>query len=374
MDPKELSTAAARMVAESLEFLSVSIWLVDESERRLKLAGSTTLSGPRTREIEKAGKGAADFIRFLRRKSGCLDLDTVDFAWPTEIMEAGQEFFRKCRMRHAIGLQACGELVGVLTLNDDRIGGKSDLSPEDLALLQTLATQLAASLLNLKLTARLRQAQKLETFQMISTFFVHDLKNVASKLSLTMQNLPVNFDNAEFREDALRVISTSLNKIDEMCSRWALLRQSLELKLVQCDLNNLVASTLTEFKANLRAKLEQDLQPVPKALIDAEKIKTVLTNLVMNANEAVNGNGVIRVATIYDGTSVGFAVRDNGCGMTEEFIEKSLFRPFQTTKKQGLGVGLFQSRLIVEAHRGTVEVTSVAGTGTEFRILLPALS
>ncbi len=80
------------------------------------------------------------------------------------------------------------------------------------------------------------------------------------------------------------------------------------------------------------------------------------------------------MATIYDGSSVGFAVRDNGCGMSEEFIEKSLFRPFQTTKKRGLGIGLFQSKLIVEAHRGTVDVTSAIGAGTEFRIMLPALS
>ena len=289
-------------------------------------------------------------------------------------MKAGQEFFGESRMRYAIGLQAGGELIGVLILNDDRVGGENNLSVEDLALLDTLAAQLSASLLNLKLSARLRHVQEMETFQMVSTFFVHDLKNVASRLSLTMQNLPANFDNPEFRKDALWVISTSLTKIDDMCNRVAMLKRNMDLKLAQCDLNSVVAATLAEFKANLKAKLEQDLQPVPKVLMDSGQIQTVLTNLVMNANEAVNGNGVIRVATTYDGSSVGFAVRDNGCGMTQEFIEKSLFRPFQTTKKKGLGIGLFQSKLIVEAHRGTVEVTSTVGTGTEFRIMLPAFS
>ena len=277
-------------------------------------------------------------------------------------------------MRYAIVLQAGGQLVGMMTLNDDRVGGENKLSVEDLALLETLAAQLAASLLNLKLSERLRHNQEIETFQMVSTFFVHDLKNVASRLSLTMQNLPGNFDNAEFRKDALRVIATSLTKIDDLCSRVAMLKQNIDPKVAQCDLNSLVASTLQEFKANLRAKIEHDLQPVPKALIDADQIHSVLTNLVMNANEAVNGNGVIRVATMCEGNSVGFVVRDNGCGMTEEFIERSLFRPFQTTKKRGLGIGLFQSKLIVEAHRGTVEVTSAVGTGTEFRVMLPALS
>ena len=97
----------------------------------------------------------------------------------------------------------------------------------------------------------------------------------------------------------------------------------------------------------------------------------VITNLVMNANEAVNGHGVIRVATVHEDDTVGFAVRDNGCGMSEEFIERSLFKPFQTTKKKGLGIGLFHTKLIVEAHRGKIEVNSQPGKGTEFRVVLP---
>jgi signal transduction histidine kinase len=105
--------------------------------------------------------------------------------------------------------------------------------------------------------------------------------------------------------------------------------------------------------------------------MDKEQIHKVLTNLVMNANEAVNGNGVIRVTTIHEGETVGFTVSDNGCGMTEAFMEDSLFRPFQTTKKKGLGIGLFHCKLIVEAHGGRIEVNSTLGKGTEFRVILP---
>jgi signal transduction histidine kinase len=57
--------------------------------------------------------------------------------------------------------------------------------------------------------------------------------------------------------------------------------------------------------------------------------------------------------------------------MSEDFVERALFRPFQTTKKKGLGIGLFHSKLIVEAHRGSVEVNSKVGAGTEFRVILP---
>jgi putative PEP-CTERM system histidine kinase len=306
----------------------------------------------------------------MRGHHGPIDLETRGFEWPREIMRAVPDAFQQSRMRYAIGLHAGGELVGLMTLNDDRVGDE-DLCTEDFILLETLAAQLAASLLNLRLSARLREAGQIEAFQTVSTFFVHDLKNLASRLSLTMENLPEHFDDPQFRADALRVISGSLNKIDTMCSRLSMLRQNVELRVAECDINQLVSATLDEFKAHLRAALEPDLKPVPKVLADQEQMYKVLTNLVMNANEAVNGRGVIHVATVHEGGTVGFAVRDNGCGMSEEFIEKSLFRPFQTTKKKGLGIGLFQTKLIVEAHRGKIEVNSEVGKGTEFRVLLP---
>ena len=371
LDERELSAAVSKLVSESLEILSVSVWLADESHRRLVLAGSTALYGARARDMEKAGKGAPEFIRFLRENPGFVDLADHEFDWPREIMKCGEGFFRHHQLRYAVGLQVGSEFVGVMTLNDDRVGEEGTLSSEDVVLLETLAAQLASSLLNLRLSAHLRHAKEVETFQTVSTFFVHDLKNLASRLSLTMQNLPANFDSPEFRADALRVISRSVKEIDEMCSRLSMLRGKIELKLDPCDLTKLVAATLDGFKANLKAELQQNLQPLPSVRLDAGQINKVLTNLVLNANEAVTGKGVIQVTTVHEGSVVGFSVRDNGCGMSEEFIEKSLFKPFQTTKKKGLGIGLFHSRLIVEAHRGVLEVNSSVGAGTEFRVLLP---
>jgi hypothetical protein len=64
-------------------------------------------------------------------------------------------------------------------------------------------------------------------------------------------------------------------------------------------------------------------------------------------------------------------VTDNGCGMSPEFLNRSLFRPFKTTKKNGLGIGMFQSKMIIDAHKGRIEVESAPGKGTVFRLYLP---
>jgi signal transduction histidine kinase len=79
----------------------------------------------------------------------------------------------------------------------------------------------------------------------------------------------------------------------------------------------------------------------------------------------------ITVATSCTEKWAEISVRDNGCGMSREFIEKSLFRPFQTTKKKGMGIGLYHCKTIVEAHGGRIEVESEEGRGTTFRVLLP---
>jgi signal transduction histidine kinase len=97
----------------------------------------------------------------------------------------------------------------------------------------------------------------------------------------------------------------------------------------------------------------------------------VVINLVLNATEAISGRGEVRIATSQDNGWAVLTVADNGCGMTPEFLNRSLFRPFQTTKKNGLGIGMFQSKMIVEAHGGRITAASEPGKGTVFRIFLP---
>ena len=96
-----------------------------------------------------------------------------------------------------------------------------------------------------------------------------------------------------------------------------------------------------------------------------------MTNLVLNARDALGPGGRIRVRTELVGGSVVLTVTDNGCGMSAAFLKDSLFRPFQSTKKKGLGIGMFQSRMIVEAHGGSIRVESETGKGSTFRVSLP---
>jgi signal transduction histidine kinase len=118
-------------------------------------------------------------------------------------------------------------------------------------------------------------------------------------------------------------------------------------------------------------ELVKDLHPLPKVVVDREQLQNVVTNLLLNALQAVGSNGKIRVETSQRQGRAVLSVADNGCGMSADFVRDSLFRPFQTTKKKGLGIGMFQSKMIIEAHQGSIQVESEPGKGTKFGVLLP---
>ncbi|HOP98020.1 MAG TPA: PEP-CTERM system histidine kinase PrsK [Verrucomicrobiota bacterium] len=367
----DLSRAIVRLACDIFQALSATIWLVDNERQRLAFAASTSIAELDGPNLEPSGPEALEAIQGLRNVQRPVDIDATQERWAEVLRQCTPGDFKKGGHRVCVPLSAGGNLLGVLILGD-RVGGVR-FSTQDLDLLKCIGDQAAASLLNIQLSQRLMQARELEAFQAMSAFFVHDLKNTASTLSLMLQNLPVHFDDPEFRADALRGISRTVQHVNNIISRLTLLRQELAIQPVEVDLSQLVRETVQGMNADSGVDLSLDLAPMRKVALDPDQVRKVITNLVLNAREAVNGNGVIRVSTREENGWAILSVSDNGCGMTREFLSKSLFKPFQTTKKSGIGIGMFQSRMIVEAHRGRIEVQSEPGKGTTFRVWFPCL-
>ncbi len=147
-----------------------------------------------------------------------------------------------------------------------------------------------------------------------------------------VQNLPVHYDNPVFRDDMLRVISASVAKMNAMCSRLTLLTHRIELHPTEADLSELVHTALAELDGTWQGILHRELQPMLPVRMDTEQLRKVLNNLMLNALEAVEQDGEIRVATAQIDRWAVLTVHDNGCGMSQEFLTRFLFEPFHTTK------------------------------------------
>ncbi|WP_408999169.1 XrtA/PEP-CTERM system histidine kinase PrsK [Syntrophus buswellii] len=371
LDLAPLCQAIAGMVSRTLDVLSVSLWVTDESEKRLVLLGSTALSKSDIPDAESAEEDLFQLAKAIREEKIPLDYDfRRDKQKILENLQ-NRDLCSSLKIDYALPLVSGDQLAGLMTVGE-RIG-HDPLSLEDLELLSTLADQAAGSLLTVKLSEKMRKVKEEEAFRTMSAFFIHDLKNLASKLSLTMENLPVHFDNEEFRNDTIQMMSQSVDKIKIMCNRLSSLGEKIDLQKTQVDLNELVKTTLAGFNGALKARVTQDLKPLPNLDADPEQLQKVLVNLLLNANDAVasSSDPLIQVSSGLHGNWIEICFSDNGQGMSREFIEKSLFHPFKTTKKSGMGIGLFHSKMIVEAHRGRLEAESIEGEKTTFRILLP---
>lgn len=364
IDLRQLCAAVTKTISETFSSSAVSIWVIDEDLNQTVLGGSTAVS------LSKNGNGdmekeMAVLAEKMREHQEPVDLSVSEWGM---LPESLREVLTKAKVRYCVSLVAGGEFVGMLTIND-RTG--EPFSFEDFDLLKTFADQTAVLIMNQKLFGRYSRAKEMQAFQTVSAFFAHDLKNVASTLSMTLRNMAVHYDNPEFRKDALKMISISNEKIQNMCGRLSMLNQKFELEKCECDLNEIVSSTLSGL--NLSCNLMSDLHSVPMANMDGEQVRKVVLNLVLNAGQAMNGEGEICVETGRDKDCVYFAVSDTGCGMSREFIGECLFHPFKTTKKTGSGIGLYQCKMIVEAHRGRIEVKSREGHGSTFRVYLPVV-
>jgi len=368
-DQANLAAVSARLIAETFEALSVTTWLLGEHNDQFVLSASTSPQPAHTNASSPLIPASSALVDELRTRSLPFDIETEREPWAEELRQLNPTIFPNGGDRWCVPLRAGEQRLGAIVLAD-RVNG-APYTIEELQLLQCIADQVTSVLLNLRLANEVALSRELEAFRTMSAFFVHDLKNAAASLNLMLTNLPVHFDDPAFREDALRGIGNTARRIDEMIGRLTALKQRPGSQPVVADLNQLVTEALERMGKIQHIEVTKELQPLPGILADHDQIRSVVTNLVLNARDAVGQEGRICLRTEHSGRNVILSVKDTGCGMSPVFLKNSLFRPFQSTKAKGVGIGMFQSRMIVEAHGGSIRVESEKENGSTFWVSLP---
>ena len=371
IEAEPLCRSLARMLSETFEILGVTIWLVNDAGERLMPGGSTSLVGSQARDILSTVTEHVVLIDAIRELSAIVDIDANESDANRQLRTlVPVEFDKKGGHRICMPLRAGQDLLGLVALSD-RVRGLP-FTTEELDLIVTIGEEISANLLKIRLSSKVLAAKQLEAFQAMSAFIVHDLKNTSSTLSLTLQNLPRHFENPEFREDALDAMSKSVNRINELIGRLTVLRKGLVIERTLTDLNGIAEAAVAVLDPDRRSRVTLELGELEPLMCDGPHIKDVVTNLLLNALDAGGDSGHVWLTTLKEDHRVRLSVRDDGEGMAPEFIEQSLFRPFQSTKQNGMGIGLFHSKTIVEAHGGRIEVQSHKGEGSTFSMVLSA--
>lgn len=219
----------------------------------------------------------------------------------------------------------------------------------------------------------------------MDSVLIHDMKNMEFRLNLLLSNLDEHYGDPDFKRSVVAHLNATLEKIESIVDRWSTHQDAVLIK-VSLDLNDLVREVVREMEqAPMREgngsanglRIQAMHGEIPGVWGDPYYLHDAFSSIFHNAFEAASASGssvhvITREENVRRKRNVVIEISDDGAGMTPEFVEQHLFRPFKTTKTNGVGLGLYTARQIILFHRGDIEVRSEKGRGTQVRISLPA--
>jgi len=230
-----------------------------------------------------------------------------------------------------------------------------------------------------KLQIELFQDRKLKSIGKLASGIAHDLNNMLSPILGYSELILQTLDDTDPREEDMRHIVHSAERARDIVKQLLTFSRKQTLQVRPLDLNEVVEHFRKLLRHTIREDIEIKLEltpSLPKVIGNRGQLEQVIMNLVINAQDAIEGRGIIRIRTSSErderGGAVVLSVIDNGRGMEEE-IQANIFDPFFTTKEiwKGTGLGLSTVYGIVKNHDGEIKVTSTSGVGTRFDIYLP---
>ena len=296
--------------------------------------------------------------------------------WIIDLTDYDDSFARQYRNLPTIDIQliipihADDKLWGLCLINTPDID-KQHLNWELRDYLMLVTEQISSYLMLIQASQILSENAQFAAFSRMSAFVVHDLKNVKAQIDLIISNSKKHKDNPEFINDVFETLDAMQSRLQNMLSQLNSKRNYSE----HASIFNVAELINQVIKTRCAAK-----QPIPvldvisdvELSLDKERLSSVLYHLIDNAQHATSDKGTVNVTLRTVENNVVIVITDTGCGMTEEFINQRLFKPFDSTKgNSGMGVGAYDALHFAEQHNGQLSVKSKVGHGTTFTLKLP---
>ncbi len=359
----EMGRHVIKGLADMVESPAGSLWLKDSSGRFY--AQSTSWNMPETAMTEDAGSSLCTFLltsgwiinleeyRVVPRRYGTLELP----AWLTDVPNAWL----------VVPLAAGSEMIGFVILATARTAMEVNWEVNDL--LKTAGRQAGAFLGQMRAAEALLEVRKFDAFNRMSAFVVHDLKNIVAQLSLMLKNAERHRDNPEFQQDMLMTVEHAVERMRQLMMQLREGATPLDSPR-GIDLGAVIRRIQTA-KSRQGREVEVDLADKVVAKGHEDRVERVIGHVVQNALDATEQGGRVWVKMEKRDGYAFVLVRDTGHGMSPEFVRERLFKPFQTTKPAGMGIGAYESFQYVHELGGKISVDSEVGVGTQVSLLLP---
>ncbi len=363
-NPQQVGALVVRGLAEMVESPGGGLWFKALGDDRYVQSAAHNLVDTGVREpVDSA------FCQLMREREWILDLnDARARRGPQLESEALPPWLAQLDNAWlALPLLVGDEMLGFVVLAQPRTPVALDWEVRDL--LKTAARQAAGFLAQMHATEALLEARKFDAFNRMSAFVVHDLKNIITQLSLMMKNAERHRDNPEFQQDMLLTVDSSLDKMRQLM---------VQLREGQKPAGLSSGVELAPLLQRIAEAAGQRGRSVTLEIVDRiatrgheDRLERVIGHVVQNALDATPADGRVEVTLRQVAGRAQVQVNDNGAGMTAEFVQNRLFRPFNSTKHSGMGIGSYESFSYLKELGGSIDVKSEVGQGSDITLLMP---
>ncbi len=390
----ELLNKTINTFVETLKIKKASIFLFDEEKKVYTMKASYSLDEEKNK-IKINERDA--LINYFIEKNDVAIREEIERYPSTQQTQEMIKILKDMESEIAIPFMEKDKIVGFCNLSAK--GDRSMYNHEDIELFLSLGRQSAIAVKNAQLVEKIKESkqvirrmERLKTIGDMAAGMAHEIRNPLVPIKTCLELLPERYGvDKEFTERIPRAALQEVERIESLLREIMDYSRPRQPVFKDENINDIMEKTVTfiEYEARKKGiKIERKYDnSIPAIKVDGEQMKQVLLNLIINAMDAVNGNGIINIATrkakhvispsgnIGEREYVQIEVADNGVGIAEENLER-IFNPFYTTKheskeREGTGLGLSIVQEIITEHHGFIQVRSELGKGSSFLVNLP---
>jgi signal transduction histidine kinase len=379
LDEKELFKKAGNILLTDLGAEKISFFLLDREKRAYTLRASQNLEWSKVKELPYQDP----FFKWLEEKKQAVVKEALERFIDDPNIKFILKRLESMESEVCIPLMSRDHFIGIINLGNKRSGDM--YSHEDLDLLTHFANQASIALENARLYQEMQKTQqlmrrtdRLSSLGSLTAGLAHEIRNPLVTVKTFLDLVPVRYKDKEFRSDFLKLTTSELARITNLVGELLDFAKPKKPKFRRSDVNQVIEEIipLITVEANKRdIAIEKNLRDTPRAKLDADQMKQVFLNILLNAIEAIKTHGTISITSRdiqKNGAEyVQVEIADTGKGIPKKLVDQ-IFDPFFTTKERGSGLGLSISHQIVEDHHGFIEVESMPKKGTIFFINIPS--
>jgi putative PEP-CTERM system histidine kinase len=314
----------------------------------------------------------SDLVNYFRQNGWIINLDEY-MQDPTlyNLIEIPDSMISQEKPWLIIPLGMTNNVTGFVLLCDPV--AQIDLNWENYDLLKIVAQQARSYMEQTDAQEKLAEARQFDAVNKTSAFLVHDIKTIIAQLSLLVKNAERHKSNPEFIEDMIRTTGHTVEKMDYLLKQIRSPgKSSTDETFENVELGAILLEVYQSHKKNEPVPSLETLDDEIWIRADPLQLKAAIGHIVQNALDATAKDGEVSIAIKQTENNVYIFIQDSGTGMSEDYVNHQLFKPFESTKGlAGMGIGVYQSREYLKRLGGSISVTSQLGVGTCFTLNIP---